>query len=67
MSEMACGFEPHHRQSETCVTAQVFLYVSDDIQMIYCRDWKAYLSRRYLAESVSDAIVQRAKDISELP
>ncbi len=25
---MACGFEPHHRQSETCVTAQVFLYVS---------------------------------------
>ena len=33
---MACGFEPHHRHPETCVTAQVFLYVPEDIRMI-CR------------------------------
>ena len=43
---MACGFEPHHRQSETCVTAQVFLYgsgnipVSENIRMICFRDRK---------------------------
>ena len=37
-----------------------------DIQMIYGRDdGKAYLSCCNLTESVPDAMVQRAKDISE--
>ncbi len=51
---MACGFEPHHRQSETCVTAQVFLYVSgnipvsENIRMICFRDRKVYLIGRHI-------------------